>query len=126
MNLKIYNVENSLNDKSNRKPSINFRASGGICINKGAVQVLNLKESDKVEFAENQENKGDWYIRKSKDEKALPLRSYSNKEGLILSSRFICTQILAEVLKDSATIEIANTAEEDGWFSILTSKFKSK
>lgn len=71
MKLKSYNKQNTITVNA---PKIAFRAKGLIVFNKSACDMLNIKNGDTVEIAQDQEKPKDWFISLS-----------AGKEGFVLS-----------------------------------------
>lgn len=125
MKLKIYNPDNAGAAGRSAKPNIAFSANGLIAFNKAAVQALNLKEGDLVEFAEDEENDGDWYF-KIVPEGGFSLKAYKDDGRLCFNSSKIVMFITEPLGLTKALCPIAKEATDQGYYAILTAGIKSK
>lgn len=68
MQLKIYNAENASRKSSSTTPFISLPKNGGlIYLSKATVELIKLKDGDKICIAQDPQNVLDWYIYKSED-----------------------------------------------------------
>lgn len=94
MKLFIYNRENSLSGSArNGERTIRLsRNTGVIYMSRTLADKLELAESDKLLFANDEENKKDWYISKTTDPAGFNIKN--DKSGVRLSNKFLSTKIL--------------------------------
>lgn len=114
MKLIIYNCENTrMKDPSKGRRSIRFnRVNGSIYISVALVKDLGITEADQIEFANDEENPKEWYLRKTSNKQGFPLQF--NKGGTRMVSKFVSKAVLDSVkLKDSsATFLVSKEAVE--------------
>lgn len=65
MLLKKYNEKTA--QYQNMSARIRIHSRGRISLNKGAINLLDIKEGDRFEFLQDEQSPKDWYIHKSKD-----------------------------------------------------------
>jgi len=111
----------------NGKPSISFSAKSGIVrLNKALLTSLGLKNGDKIDICQDEENVKDWYITIAKE--GFTLRVSERLEGMV-NSKTVCEDIRACVKniddekssKMLVAVEHPTVLEKQKYFPILTS-----
>lgn len=75
-------------------PRISVNASGGLSINKSAMDLLNLGKVDKVDFFEDDENKGNWYVCKNTTLGAFSIKVQKGSHSGVSQSSHFCKHII--------------------------------
>jgi len=84
MNLKAFNTENCAR-KINGHVALHVNRSGSMCFSKAATDHMKLHPEAMIEFFLD-ETSGQWYVCKTENEKAFPVRKYSEKTVNISSA----------------------------------------
>lgn len=96
MKLKQFNPENCQSERiKSSKPCIGITLKGGLFrINKGACELLELKEGDNVVFLQDEEDTECWYIEKVKKGQGFELRSKASvTPGLLFNNTKLVKEI---------------------------------
>lgn len=83
-----------------QEPRATFGNKGLISINKAAMKLMKLKETDKLSFFEDEDNEGDWFMAKDKD--GLKFR-ITEGGSMVANSSQICRDLCASLLKEPGT-----------------------
>lgn len=86
MNIKYFNRKNNGGDK-NTNPIIKVLKQGFIILSKEAAEVIGLKDSSHVEFAQSADNPKDWYIFESIGYDAFSLHRQSDGLRIKLATK---------------------------------------
>lgn len=98
---KIY--DQSINpDRSKRKPRVTLTREGVVVFNKEAVDLLQIKAGDGIQFLQANSNSKEWYVRKSDDKNAFNLRQGAGTS--IATLQFNCAFVIIEIL-DSLSLD---------------------
>lgn len=94
-----------------------------IVLSSDTIQMLRLKKSDKVELANQQNNRKKWYIRRNpKAGYGLSIESNGEHTTAVLNNSGEITSVIRkifEVAKENALVGTISTKEEfNGWFAI--------
>lgn len=125
MKLVVYNKMNALPlGQKSKERTIRFNQSNGVIyISRFLAKEMELKDGDKIIFANDEESKKDWFIGKTNDEYGFVL--HSSKAGVRVQSKFICNSVLNATKTDcNATFLVAKEATEyngNKFFKIITS-----
>ena len=128
MKLVVYNKMNALPfGQKSKERTIRFNQSNGVIyISRFLAKEMELKDGDKIIFANDEESKKDWFIGKTNDEYGFVL--HSSKAGVRVQSKFICNSVLnATKTNCNATFLVAKEATEyNGRLSplVLLSQFQ--
>lgn len=103
MKLVIYNKENSQPvGQRNGERTLRFnRENGMIYISKSFAAELGIKDIDKVQFANDEENTKDWFICKTDSEQGFSIKY--DKGGIRFMNKFLSNKILDE--KEPITVD---------------------
>ena len=101
MKLKSFNPGNTRTIRMG-KPTIRFAKQGQILLSSTLVQKIGLTENDSIEFIQDEENLGDWYLVKAKPEQGFQLRSYKKSNGLLANSAGMVLSFLESIGKKNA------------------------
>lgn len=95
MKIKSFNTETIPNGTRKFHPLVSFsRINGIISLNKEAVQMLKLKEGDKIEFHQILDNcENEWYLQTKNSKSGWALRKYHN-HSLYFHCKALCIAIL--------------------------------
>lgn len=125
MKLFIYNKENALSTSArNGERTIRLnRRNGVIYISRSLSDELQLQENDKLLFANDEENKKDWYLCKTSDDSGFTIKN--DKAGVRFTNKFLSAKILDSVkIEANATFLVAkDPTEVDGtkYYKIIAS-----
>ena len=124
MKLIIYNIENSKADRTGERLCRVNRKTGVISFSGEMVKCLELKAGDRVQLANDEENKKNWFICKTDSEAGFPITG--KDKTLLIRNSFVAGLLLSSVkIEKSASFLIANDAEEiDGvkYYQLITTK----
>jgi hypothetical protein len=107
------------------KPFVSFGRTGLILLNKTAEKLMKLKAGDCIEFAQDDTNAEDWFIRKC-NKSSYVLRHNTDK-SLVCSGQDVCKQIKSATLfqaQNTVQYTLSETIGDEGWVAIITSKYK--
>ncbi|MEY8591461.1 hypothetical protein AALK14_08425 [Butyricimonas hominis] len=125
MKLFIYNKENalSISARSGERTIRLNRSNGVIYISRSLSDELQLQESDKLLFANDEENKKDWYLCKTNDNSGFTIKN--DKAGVRFTNKFLSAKILDSVkIEANATFLVTkDPTEVDGakYYRIIVS-----
>ncbi len=100
-------------ERSNEYPMISVSKKGNIMLNKKGMELISAKPGDRVVFANDQDKKEDWFIRKGKGEEGARLRKCSGSSGCIMNFSLVVEQI-QRTLGVSKTIRMKIFPEKIG------------
>ncbi len=112
------------------KPTVHISKTGLISFSRNSVESLNLKQNDRVELIQDEDNPQDWYVVTVENEGGFILRKGTYGQLLFNSSMvvdLIQKSLPLELRKDSLTFLIASQPEEiegEKIYAILTSSIK--
>jgi len=109
MNLKTFDAITTPNRAKSVSPKITINTKSGLLsINKGAVELLGLKEKDQVTFHQDEEEITDWYIEKVKSG-GFPIRKNKNATSLAFNNSYLAKKIFESVTckEQSASVLLA-------------------
>lgn len=130
MDLKPFNYANTRMRRPGT-PAIRFDYKKGVIgISKEAAEMMKLKEGDKVEFFQDEKNKEDWYIGKTKNSDGLIVRSNGKMSGLLLNNVVVCRKIAESAgIEQSASYLVSKKSIKhnghDLW-PIITSSYNTR
>lgn len=113
MKLFIYNKENalSISARSGERTIRLNRNNGVIYISRSLSDELQLQENDKLLFANDEENKKDWYLCKTSDDSGFAIKN--DKAGVRFTNKFLSAKILDSVkIEANATFLVAKDPTE--------------
>ena len=125
MKLVIYNKENSQPvGQRNGEMTLRFnRENGMIYISKSFAAELGIKDIDKVQFANDEENTKDWFICKTDSEQGFSIKY--DKGGIRFMNKFLSNKILdCAKVKDNASFLMEKepiTVDGTKYFKIMLS-----
>jgi hypothetical protein len=125
MKLVIYNKENSQPiGQRNGERTLRFsRENGIIYISKAFASELGIKDIDKVQFANDEENTKDWFICKTDSEQGFSIKY--DKGGIRFMNKFLSNKILdCAKVKDNASFLMEKepiTVDGTKYFKIMLS-----
>lgn len=135
MKLQVFN-QDSLPSKRRGRPTVHFNTKSGVInFSSAVVQLMDLKEGDRIEVClhEEEDTRGkktaNWYIRTTQSEAGYPLREL--KQGLGFNSTALSQKILFSLeFNLSASFRISTEPIiEDGikyWYIITQKPIKAK
>ncbi|GAA6343140.1 hypothetical protein I100019A1_08300 [Phocaeicola vulgatus] len=125
MKLVIYNKQNSQPvGQRNGERTLRFnRENGMIYISKSFAAELGIKDIDKVQFANDEENTKDWFICKTDSEQGFSIKY--DKGGIRFMNKFLSNKILdCAKVKDNASFLMEKepiTVDGTKYFKIMLS-----
>lgn len=127
-NFKIYDKNTVKRVNQGMGSYVRVNIKGTIVFSQMASDYLELKEKDKIIFAQDNDRPHDWYIRKDKD--GLTCRKFNNKT-FGFSSVYLATKILQSLNtgEKSLAINIGNEPNEirgEKWHALITKGINGK
>ena len=121
--LKRFNYLNSSKIKIG-KATIRFYEQGQISLSMSAVKMMNLKNGDRIEILQDQNEPNDWYITKSKD--GFQLRKQSGTKGYVFNNKYTSRIFIKSFGKDRKSLGCMIGTEPEEYkgeilWSIITS-----
>lgn len=124
MKLIIYNIENARSGNNGERTFRINKETGLITLSREAARQYNLKEGDRIMFANDEENKKSWFFCKTTDEAGFLLKN--NKGVFQFRNTFVADMLLSSLkIGKSAVFFIEKEPENMGgtdYYQLITSK----
>lgn len=124
MKLIIYNIENSKVDRSGERLCRVNRKTGVISFSGELVKCLELKAGDRVQLANDEENKKNWFICKTDSEAGFIVTG--KDKTLLIRNSFVAGLLLNSLkIEKSASFLVAKEPEKvegSEYYQLVTTK----